>query len=908
MTEGTWAHAEQRVGTRVANKFRLERVLGVGGMGAVYLAVNEATQRRLALKLIHPEVTRDPAGRERIAREATAPNQIDHPGLVDVYDAGTDEDGSVYLCMELLEGRTLREQLAHEAIPLGVALGFVQEALAPLAAAHAKGFVHRDLKPENIFVTSASVKLLDFGLVRHGDASTASMTGTTIGTVHYMSPEQARGSQNATPASDVWSVGVMLYELCAGARPFDGDSALDVLMKSSQEALPSFEAPAALRALVHDCLAKDPSDRPPDAAALAARLQEARDSLGDAASQPVNHAHFAKGLTVALPVDGVGPTAALDSLPAAPVAPTMAMPSTPGEPASDEMVIPGSGGFGLKLVFGGLVVAVIASIGSALFFVGATTYDPTTLVLGLEGVGAELEPRLLEGLDAELQRFGFRTVKVEALGDDPRAALLARASDESAAYVVHLELTNERVRDGLTTDTGFYRQGLTIHLVETGSEEEVATHGLTFGHESLAEVEISQGLVSAWVHGLGPQLLETLYARDDVREAMESATDVEIAGRALDLTNNQSDVDTIRQTREDLTSLCRQMGANLEAANAQSDPRVRCYGDPCGETYLVGITADGGQAIVQVETSQPYVNFLAEMRWAEVEERLERVPLGEDGAGTPTVLATASNFYGVGGMAASPSSRFIAVVEQGRENNLGVVGVDAASGERRVVSVLGPIRGPSLVLPSANGQAVYAASRGHGVIARADGTTRQVSGWGLTGATWLELPALGVPHVLATYHRFHDQILLLQDDGHPAIEPVDLVGRFGGYAGASDGLLVMVLSDASGCFVSRFDPVRGEMVTNQHIDECISQPRLLADGRVIGIADITAEGDTPGDDEVVIADPATGEVRPLTRGTFREANPQVAVGGTRVAFERHMSAPEGAPFRSHRSVVCWLDP
>ncbi|MCZ7687026.1 MAG: serine/threonine protein kinase [Sandaracinaceae bacterium] len=116
----------------------------------------------------------------------------------------------------------LRERLASEPTSLAEAVGHVLSALDPLAAAHAKGFVHRDLKPENVFLAKDGVKLVDFGLVRRADATSASMTGQTIGTVHYMSPEQARGSTQATAASDVWSVGVMLYEILAGRRPFEG--------------------------------------------------------------------------------------------------------------------------------------------------------------------------------------------------------------------------------------------------------------------------------------------------------------------------------------------------------------------------------------------------------------------------------------------------------------------------------------------------------------------------------------------------------------------------------------------------------------------------------------------------------------------------------------------------------------
>lgn len=891
--------AAARVGQKIAGKLRLERVLGVGGMGVVYEAVNEATQRRFAVKLIHPEVTRDPAGRERIAREATAPNEIGHPGVVAVYDAGTDADGTLYLCMELLEGRSLRERLATEPTSLAEAVGHVLSALDPLAAAHAKGFVHRDLKPENVFLAKDGVKLVDFGLVRRADATSASMTGQTIGTVHYMSPEQARGSTQATAASDVWSVGVMLYEILAGRRPFEGGSALDVMMKAAGEphAPLAGELPASLTALVDACLAKDAGSRPPDAAALSERLSGALDDLraSEAGTRPVDAEGFARELARTR----AGATVPMSGSDAAPVAPTVALRSAPGaeEPDFDDLKIPSGGSSALKIALGLLVVALL--VGGALFAlaIGARSYDPTQVVLGLRGGGSELDVRLLDGFDAEVRRFGFLPTKAGTV--ESREALIDAAREAGAAHAVLLDLSSQRVRDGLTTETGFFRQGLTVRLYDASSAEEVAAHELTFGHEALAGSEVAEELLSAWIHLLGPQLVETLYERPNVIEAMQSATDVQIAARAIELTNSQSDVRTIHETRAQITERCRQLGEAHDAANASSTPRVRCYGDPCGETYLVGLMPDARHAVVQVESSRPYVNFQAELRFAETEERIERVPLE---GGEPVVLATAANFYGVGGMA--PGGTAVAVIEQGRGNNLGVIGLDAAAGARRVVAVLGARRAPGDIQPSPDGRAALLTSYGHGVMVR-DGRERPVRGFGLTGARWVSVPGLEVPHVVAAYARWTDQIVLLRDDAEPAIDPVPLVGRFEAVAGAHNGLVHFVLRDAAGCHHARFDPSSRDMVSVTPIAECISQPRLTSDGRLVGVAITSGPDDTPGDPEIVVVDPDDGRLRQLTRGTFREANPTVM--GERVAFERHLDNPEGLTFDARRSVVCWVD-
>ena len=903
--------ASARLGTRIAGKFRLERVLGVGGMGVVYQAVNEATSRRFAIKIVHPEVTRDPAGRERIAREATAPNEIGHPGLVDVWDAGTDHDGTLYLCMELLEGSSLREWLATDEATIGRAVSHVLAALEPLAAAHAKGFIHRDLKPENVFLAKLvdpradatdRVKLVDFGLVRRTDATSASVTGTTIGTVHYMSPEQARGSSQATAASDVWSVGVMLHEIVAGARPFEGESALDVMMKATSDphvpvAERAPDVPASLAALIDECLAKDPLARPRDASALSARLTSALEELraSDAWARPVDRAHFASELPktrgATQPMAGPSSGAAL-------VAPTVALPASGApDPDFDDMKLPSSSGAMLKVV---LAILALAVIGGGAFFALAITnkrYDPTRLTIGVTGGGEQRERRLLEGLDAEVRRFGFLTTTHAGVAD--RDALLDAAGEEGAAHAVLLELSSERVRDGLTSETGYFRQGLTLRLYDTDTREEIRASELTFGSEALADSEASPGLLSAWIHSLGPELIEALYARPSVTGALEGAGSVEIHARAIELDAMKSDVDVIRETRTQIADRCRELGEAHAAANAQSAPRVSCYGDPCGETYLIGLTPDGASAIVQIESSRPFVNFNGDVRFAETEERIERVPLAGD---EPSILATAANFFGVGAM--SPGGTGVVVVERGRGENIGVIGIDAATGERRIQAVLGPRRAPDVVLPSPDGNAILLTSWGHGIMLRA-GRELSLPSFGITGPRWVTMPSAGIPQALAAYARWSDQLVLLREDGTPAVPPATLVGRFEGIAGAYNTLLHLLLRDSTGCHHARFDPSSGQMSSVTPISACLEQPRLTGDGRLVGVANVTSPEDTPGDPEIALVDPDDGHVRPLTRGTFRETNLHVA--GTRVAFQRYLESPEGVPFDSRRSVVCWLD-
>jgi hypothetical protein len=579
------------------------------------------------------------------------------------------------------------------------------------------------------------------------------------------------------------------------------------------------------------------------------------------------------------------------------VAPTVALPASGApDPDFDDMKLPSSSGAMLKVVLGILALCVIG--GGAFFALAITnkSYDPTRLTIGVTGGGEQLEARLLEGFDAEVRRFGFLTTTHPGVAS--HGALLEVADEEAAAHAVLLELSSERARDGLTSETGYFRQGLTLRLYDTDTREELTSQSLTFGNEALAGSEASPGLMSAWIHSLGPQLIETLYARPSVAGALEGASNVEIHARAIELDAMKSDVDVIRDTRAQIADRCRELGEAHAAANAGSAPRVQCYGDPCGEAYLIGLTPDGASAIVQIESSQPFVNFTGDVRFAETEERIERVPLG---GGEPVVLATAANFYGVGAM--SPGGTSVAVVEQGRGENIGVIGIDGASGERRIQAVLGPRRAPDTVLPSPDGNAILLTSWGHGIMLRA-GRELSLPSFGLTGPRWVAMPSAGIPQALAAYARWNDQLVLLREDGTPAVAPATLVGRFEGIAGAYGSLLHLLLRDSTGCHHARFDPATGQMSSVTPISACISQPRLTGDGRLAGIANVTSPEDTPGDPEVALVDPDDGHVRPLTRGTFRETNLHVA--GTRVAFQRYLENPEGVSFDSLRSVVCWL--
>jgi len=248
--------------------YRIDSLIASGSMAEVYRARDTRLDRSVALKVLVPGVAMDADRLARFAQEARATALLNHPNVVGLYDIGV-HDGLPYVVTELLQGATLRGQLARGPLRVRVALRQAIEIAHGLAAAHDAGIVHRDLKPENIFVTSdGRVKILDFGLAKcrkealglpHQDSSKSTQPGVIFGTVGYMSPEQVRGT-DTDERSDIFSVGVILYEMLSGVAPFHGESAIETLHAILKDDAPPLsagrEAPPELELVVRHCLEK----------------------------------------------------------------------------------------------------------------------------------------------------------------------------------------------------------------------------------------------------------------------------------------------------------------------------------------------------------------------------------------------------------------------------------------------------------------------------------------------------------------------------------------------------------------------------------------------------------------------------------------------------------------------------
>jgi serine/threonine protein kinase len=258
--------------------YLIQRRLGQGGMGIVFRALHDGDGRTVALKVLRDELAADDGFRQRLAHEARAAAEVDHPNLAPVLEAG-EADGRLYLAVRYVDGRSLAERLAAGGpLPVGELVPLAANVAAGLDALHRRGIVHRDVKPANILLAADGTAVLgDFGLAKSRAWTVLTKTGQVLGTPDYLAPEVIRG-EPATPLSDLYGLGCVLFECLAGAPPFAGRGVLRVGMAHLTEepgdpAAGRGDVPPALTWTVRQALAKDPADRPPSAVALARMLR-----------------------------------------------------------------------------------------------------------------------------------------------------------------------------------------------------------------------------------------------------------------------------------------------------------------------------------------------------------------------------------------------------------------------------------------------------------------------------------------------------------------------------------------------------------------------------------------------------------------------------------------------------------
>ena len=314
--ESQWrkSPSDELLGTLIGGQYIPTALIGEGGMGRIYKARAKYTGQTVALKILKSEYMEDETLKDRFFREAEVVGALDHPHIVKLYGcAPVPEHNTIYMAMELLNGRTLFEVLRREVTPLQTMMLWFTEIASALGCAHSKGIFHRDLKPENVFIIKEDdgtehVKVLDFGFARlQGAAKKLTMAGVAFGTPHYMSPEQAMGLTEITAACDVYALGIMLVQAVSGHVPYDSanNSPMEVMHAQVNSPTPQcvprqeYNVPKRLISCIYKCMKKEPKDRYADGNELCAELQAILDEIKKASAE------LEKPTVVAQAVDNV---------------------------------------------------------------------------------------------------------------------------------------------------------------------------------------------------------------------------------------------------------------------------------------------------------------------------------------------------------------------------------------------------------------------------------------------------------------------------------------------------------------------------------------------------------------------------------------------------------------------------
>ena len=417
------------IGCALEDRYELHALIGEGAFGRVYAGTDRRLARPVAVKVIKPWWAQDSEWVRRFESEAQLLARVNDPGIVQIFDFGHAEEGPYYVA-ELIDGESLADRLAGGALAPAEAARIAEQLCRALGSAHAQGIVHCDVKPANVMLTpEGAVKVGDFGVARLAEGTSRAMTAEILGTPRYMSPEQARGRAN-TPATDVYSAGVVLYEMLAGRTPFDAGSAVELGIRHLQDAPPPLPdiVPPELQRIVMRALAKEPAERYKDGAEMAAALHAGAPPAKVAAAADVRRrTPRAARRAAAVATDdndtsGEGRTVDLGGAPRATPAPTRPLPNRPDQPPGSAPLSRHRGRYRARL---GAIAVVALALGAAVLLLIVDSSGARTTVPRLRGLPAG-------GVSARARRTHLRAIFSERHSSAPVGLAIAQSPSSGA--------------------------------------------------------------------------------------------------------------------------------------------------------------------------------------------------------------------------------------------------------------------------------------------------------------------------------------------------------------------------------------------------------------------------------------------------------------------------------------------
>ena len=564
-----------------------------------------------------------------------------------------------------------------------------------------------------------------------------------------------------------------------------------------------------------------------------------------------------------------------------------------------EGTVPGGGGLGMVAAVVGVgVIAVVVFLGLQ----GGGRGDHKVVGIVLRGeIDADADGRLAEGFAYALRDFGLEAVVVEErlAADEPFDAARSAAAKAGAGHTVVLDLATQTERDGVLPGTYLHVVTCSAAYASSAQDGEVVSEPLEFAFERHTVSEVATNVRDAWVDALSPWVIEQVYGSEPFQDVLAQDVDFEQMTAAIELASQEDWVWDRAAMAQGYDDWCGLETERLAAMAAGELHPTQCFGDPCGQYTLIGVD-ESGRAIVQDGSRVPMfkIPLTATNSWTEPPERVFAVDPADPG--TEHDLLRSGNFYDFGKL--DPNGQFASLETFGADGTEAILTVDLLKGQPKDIALLQPRERTSWVrsAPGGNG-AVVKIKRGSRMLVSAD---RRV-----------ELPEFGLAWWVETADGWmiagqldSGDVALSDQHGELRRGRVRVRGSVVSVFSAGPDELAILEKDAGQCTLVTARTDHLTVLERNPLPQCIRSPRMLPDGRLIGVANVTSPGDVPGDREVVIWAPADPELTPLTRGSYVEETVYATPDGGRLLFNRRLEDwPSEYDTRTYRRLVCSME-